>query len=92
MEQETGHNTPAVVTFSTLLMMFGTTGMAQLGVVPDPAGAETQVDLDGARQTIEMLEVLEQKTVGNLTESEAGLLEGILFDLRLRYVGVTTGR
>jgi hypothetical protein len=92
MEQATEHSAAGGVTFSTLLMMFGTTGMAQLGVVPEPAGSEMRVDLDGARHTIELLEVLEQKTVGNLTEPEAGLLEGILFDLRLRYVEATKGR
>jgi len=44
------------------------------------------VDLDQAKQAIEVLEVLKDKTVGNLSTSEAGLLDGILFDLRCRYV------
>ena len=92
MKQETEYSAADAVTFSTLLMMFGTTGMAQLGVAPDPAGADEPVDLEGTRHTIERLEVLRQKTVANLTEPEAALLEGVLFDLRLRYVEATKGR
>ena len=76
----------AEVTFSGLLMMVGTTGMVQLGMTPDPASKETRADLDGAKQTIEILDLLKQKTAGNLSPSESGLLDELLFDLRLRYV------
>jgi hypothetical protein len=40
------------------------------------------VDLEGVKHTIELLEILKQKTAGNLTEPESRLLEEILFDLR----------
>jgi hypothetical protein len=74
------------MTFESLVMLFGTAGLVHLGAAPDPADGERRVDLDQAKQAIEVLEVLKDKTVGNLSTSEAGLLEGILFDLRCRYV------
>ena len=77
---------PGEVTFSGLLMMVGTTGMVQLGVASDPASGEKRADLDGAKQTIELLDVLKGKTAGNQTASESALLEELLFGLRMRYV------
>ena len=74
------------MTFEGLVMLFGTTGLVHLGAAPDPAGGERRVDLDQAKQTIELLELLKDKTTGNLTAVEAEILEGVLFDLRCRYV------
>ena len=85
-ERREGAGASGEVTFSGLLMMLGTTGMVQLGVTPDPASGETRADLDGAKQTIELLDLLKQKTAGNLSASESGLLDELLFDLRMRYV------
>jgi len=74
------------MTFESLVMLFGTAGLVHLGAAPDPAGGERRADLDQAKQTIEVLEVLKDKTVGNLSTSEVEFLDGILFDLRCRYV------
>jgi hypothetical protein len=92
MDQQAERGAVGGATFSGLLMMFGATGMAQLGAVPDPASGQKQADLEGAKYTIEVLEVLEQKTVGNLSEPESQLLKEILFDLRLRYVQAAKAR
>jgi hypothetical protein len=92
MDQQAERGAGGGATFSGLLMMFGATGMAQLGVVPDPTNGQKRVDLEGAKHTIELLEVLEQKTVGNLAEPESQLLKEILFDLRLRYVEAAKAR
>ncbi|HTU02525.1 MAG TPA: DUF1844 domain-containing protein, partial [Candidatus Sulfotelmatobacter sp.] len=59
--------------------------LAHLGV-PGPAGGAVKIDLAQAQQAIDLLEMLQQKTAGNLTAEEGGLLEGLLFDIRLRYV------
>jgi hypothetical protein len=80
------------MTFNGLLMMLGATGMVQLGAAPDPTSGESRPDLEGAKQTIELLDILKQKTAGNLTESESRLLDDILCDLRLRYVEAIKGR
>ncbi len=93
MAEPQGEPGPAgEVTFSTLLIMFGTTGMAQLGAMPDPESGQKRVNLEGVKHTIDILTILRQKTAGNLTEPESRLLEEILFDLRLRFVEATKGR
>ncbi len=63
-----------------------------LGAAPDPAGGEPCVDLAQARHAIAALEVLKEKTAGNLSPGEAALLDGVLFDLRCRYVDAAKNR
>lgn len=84
-EKPRGGSEPGM-TFEGLVMLFGTAGLVHLGAAPDPGGGERRVDLDQAKQAIEVLEVLKEKTAGNLGTAEAELLDGILFDLRWRYV------
>jgi len=74
--------------FDTLVSYLGTTAMFQLGLMPGPKGERIPADLANARQTITMLEVLDQKTQGNLTQDESRLLEDILYELRMAYVEV----
>ncbi len=72
--------------FAGLVVMLGTSGFAQLGAAPPPEGGQPRVDLEAAKQVIDLLDMLRTKTKGNLTPAEAELLEGILFDLRMRFV------
>lgn len=74
------------VTFSGLVLMFGTTALVHLGATPDPGSGQKKPDLAQAKQIIDLLGVLQDKTKGNLTAEESSLLEGLLFDLRLRYL------
>ncbi len=74
------------VTFSSLVLMFGTTALVHLGMVPDPAGGLKKVDLPQAKQVIDILVVLKDKTSGNLSTEESRLLEDLLFDLRMHYL------
>ena len=60
--------------------------MFQLGLLPGPSGERIPLDLENARRTIDMLEVLRHKTQGNLTAEEAKLLEDVLYELRLSFV------
>jgi len=57
-----------------------------LGVIDDPATGKTVKNLPIAKQTIDILVMLEEKTQGNLTEDEAKMLKNILYDLRMIYV------
>jgi len=57
----------------------------QLGIYGPPAGEQRQ-DLDGARHSIDLLAVLQEKTKGNLTWEEQRLLENSLTELRFRFV------
>jgi uncharacterized protein DUF1844 len=72
--------------FETLVSYLSTTAMFQLGLIPGPSGERIPIDLPNARRTIELLEVLQEKTQGNLTPQESRLLEDVLYELRLGYV------
>ncbi len=76
--------------FEMLISYLSTTVMFQLGLLPGPSGERIPADLANARRTIDLLEVLEQKTRGNLTPDEARLLDDVLADLRMGYVEVET--
>jgi hypothetical protein len=73
--------------FAALVISLGHSALFHLGLVPDPqTGERATRDLALARQTIDTVEMLEEKTRGNLTPDEARLLENLLYDLRLRFV------
>jgi hypothetical protein len=57
-----------------------------LGLVANPTTGKTERDLAAAKHGIDLLEMLDAKTQGNLDESEAGLLGHLLYDLRMAYV------
>ncbi|HEX2486789.1 MAG TPA: DUF1844 domain-containing protein [Myxococcota bacterium] len=73
--------------FASLLISLGHSALYHLGLVADPqSGRRGEKNLALARETIDLVEMLEQKTRGNLTPEEAQLLEELLYDLRMRYV------
>jgi hypothetical protein len=73
--------------FSTYVMSLATSALVQLGEAPDPeTGQETQADMGAARQTIDILGVLQEKTAGNLDDAEERLLRNLIRDLRFRFV------
>ncbi len=74
--------------FERLVQSVYMTAIVQLGG-STPEGEQPRVDILGARQSIDMLAVLDEKTRGNLTEAEARLLENALFDVRMAFLEVT---
>jgi hypothetical protein len=62
--------------------------LMQMGMAA-PQGGEPQVDLMGARQTIDIIGLLQEKTKGNLTSKEATMLQNVLYELRMAYLEVT---
>jgi hypothetical protein len=62
--------------------------MLQLGLMHEE-GAQPRIDLIGARQTIDTLTLLSEKTKGNLTAPEESFLQNSLYELRMAYVEVT---
>ena len=77
------------VDFSTLVLSLGTTALYQLGKVPDPATGELAApDALVAQQTIDTLEMLREKTRGNLDEGERKLIESLLYELRMHFVEI----
>jgi hypothetical protein len=74
--------------FGTLVNMLAAQAIAALGQIPDPLDGKPVVRLELARHTIDTLDVLEQKTKGNLAPAEENLLENVLHELRMLYVHV----
>lgn len=74
--------------FQLLALSLGNAALVGLGLVNDPelSPAAGALDLDMAKQNIDLLEMLDAKTTGNLTTEERQLLHGLLFDLRLKFV------
>ncbi len=72
--------------FATLIFSLSSSALVHLGQVPDPGTGEPKPDLPLAKQTIDLLGLLKEKTRGNLEEDEDKLLEGVLYDLRMAYV------
>jgi hypothetical protein len=76
------------ISFERFLASLYMTAMMQLGLMMEQ-GAAPQVDLIGARQTIDTLGMLGEKTKGNLTPKEQAFFQNALYELRMAYVEVT---
>ncbi len=74
------------VTFSEFIVSLSTNVIYHFGDIPDPVSGKAEKNLDAAKQTIDILGILEQKTRGNLDENEKNLMDAVLFELRMRYV------
>ena len=79
--------------FAGFLISLGSSAFVHMGLVPDPETGQTRTpNLPIARQTIDMLELLEENTRGNLSDEEATLLRNLLTDLRMRFVAASQGK
>jgi hypothetical protein len=88
--QETPKDMPLPeITFASFLISLSSSAFIHLGDIPDPATGEINKDLPLAKQTIDLLGVLREKTRNNLQEDEEKLFDHILYDLRMRYVKET---
>ena len=76
------------VNLTTLISEFALAASAHLGQLRTSETDETPIDLGMARRMIDTIELLKEKTQGNLTASEAEFLEGTLYNLRMIYVRV----
>jgi hypothetical protein len=83
-----GMEHPPTMSFEQIVHSVYMTAIMQLGGAT-PEGQQPQVDLMGARQSIDMLGVLAEKTKGNLTPEEARLLENALFELHMGFLEIT---
>ena len=72
--------------FVGLVRNLAATAAANLGEMPNPFSGQVEIDLDGARQVIDLLQALQIKTRGNLTPDEARLMDSLLYDLKLAVV------
>ena len=80
------------LSFTAFVLSLASTAAIHFGDLPDPqSGATSAPNLAGARQMIEILTLLEQKTRGNLTAEERQLLDQVLYELRMRFVSAQSG-
>jgi hypothetical protein len=74
------------ILFSNLLIMLSTSAMQQLGKLVDPSIGNAEVNLEGAQVSIDMLEMLQARTKGNLDTDEERMLKDLLASLQMNYV------
>ncbi len=80
------------VSFASFVVSLSTTVLYHFGDIPDPVTNKTERNLPAAKQTIDILGMLQRKTTGNLDEGEKALLDSALFELRMRYVKESASR
>jgi hypothetical protein len=74
------------ISFSTFIIGLASSALIHLGEAPNPETGRVERDLTLARQSLDLLSMLHEKTRGNLNDEEAKLFTNLLTDLRLRYV------
>jgi len=74
------------IDFATFIFSLNSSGLVHLGMIEDPATGQKGKNLSMAKQTIDILGMLEEKTRGNLNKDEESMLKHILYDLRILYV------
>lgn len=84
-EESTDYQLPEI-NFATFIFSLNHSVLVHLGVMDDPSTGKKARNLPIAKQTIDILGMLEEKTQGNLTEDEEKMLKSILYDLRMIYI------
>ncbi|HLW81698.1 MAG TPA: DUF1844 domain-containing protein [Candidatus Acidoferrales bacterium] len=91
-QQTAAHENPPIKpdkNFQLLIDLLARNAAALLGGIPDPATGQAYLDLEGAREMIDMLDVLREKTRGNLAAEEESLLSEVLGSLKLSYMEIS---
>jgi hypothetical protein len=81
---------PPAIDFHTFVLSLGSSALLHLGELERPGAGGPEIDLPMAKNTIDILSMLQDKTRGNLTPEEQKLIEGLVYDLKLRYVEATS--
>ncbi len=87
--QEAPPGTGEKIDFPSYVLSYYTQGLVLLGEVPNPYTNKKEEDLEGARHTVDILTMLAEKTKGNLSKEESQLLEGVLYELRMKFMAKT---
>ncbi|MBV8114959.1 MAG: DUF1844 domain-containing protein, partial [Silvibacterium sp.] len=83
-----GMDPSAPVTLEHIVQSMYLSAIVAMGAATEP-GQKPQIDIVGARQSIDMLGVLQEKTKGNLTDKEQRLLQSALFEVRMMFLEIT---
>ncbi len=87
-----GEGAAPPLSFSSFIFSLGTSSLMLMGEQLDPSQPKTQVNLPQAKEIIDILSILEEKTRGNLTSEEEGVMKELLYALRMKYVDLTSGK
>jgi hypothetical protein len=74
------------INFTNFVLSLSTSALFHFGDFSNETGGPAQKNLSAAKQTIDILDMLNEKTQGNLSEQENNLIRGVLYELKLRYV------
>jgi hypothetical protein len=88
--QDAGSQPEEHIDFPSYILSYYTQGLVLLGEVPNPYTNQKEEDTGGARHTIDILAMLQEKTKGNLTKEENQLLESVLYELRMKFMAKTS--
>jgi len=80
------------INFSTFILSLNSAALVHLGAATDPINGSRSVNLPLAKQTIDILAMMEEKTKGNLTDDEKRLVTHLMYELRLLYVKEAKGK
>jgi len=78
------------IDFPSYILSYYTQGMVLLGEIPNPYTNKKEEDVESARNIVDILALLEQKTKGNLSSEESKLLESVLYELRMKFMAKTS--
>lgn len=90
-EDHTHEYSRGPITFSLFLQSLASQAVMSMGILPWPDSNEVIVNLDHARETISILEMLHEKTKGNLSEVEQRFFDSVLYELHMTFVEVQKG-
>ena len=74
------------INFATFIFSLNSSALLHLGIIDDPASGSKSKNIAMAKQTIDILAMLQEKTLGNLSSDEENMLKSMLYDLRILYV------
>jgi hypothetical protein len=87
-----GHHAHLPVNFSSFVISMGSSALMLMGEQLSPQQPPPAVNLPQAKEIIDLLSMLEEKTRGNLTSDEQGVLEDMLYALRMKFVSLSSGQ
>ncbi len=88
MSQTQNNEALPEISFSTFILSLASSALSQLGEVPHPETGKKEVNLGVASHTIDILDMLNDKLKNGVNEEEAKLLEGLLYELRMKYLAL----
>ncbi len=77
------------INFTSFVVSLATQALMQMGAMEPPAGMSLDKDTEGAKQTIDIIALLKDKTKGNLDDAEKKMIEEILHSLRMNFIEAT---